>query len=284
MNNLALRTIFGLSGAILMVFGLVWNKWSFLSFIAIIFILSLKEFYDILEKHGFFPNKWLGLVMGTLVFSMNYYIAPFQQYFLLSLVISGGIIFIAELFRAKPSPTKNVAFTLLGIVYLAIPYRILLDFSFQENFTSIVDLKNFEGAKVLCIFLLVWGNDTGAYFAGKYLGKRKLFERISPKKTWEGFIGGLIWAILVGQFLCPAVVDGPTSTDWLVLSIIAPVFGTLGDLVESMMKRDLKIKDSGTIIPGHGGFLDRFDGLIFTIPFIYLYVELKDFSHFYASL
>ena len=264
----------------MIVFGLVWNQWSFFSLITIIFVGSLIEFYNILQKRGFFPNKWLGVFIGLLVFFSNELIFPEHHLRWIFLIAGIPCVFIAELYRNKTAPTKNIAFTILGILYIAIPYSLLVDMSLMKNFTTQTTSSGFEGAKILCLFLLVWGNDTGAYFSGKYLGKRKLFERISPNKTWEGFFGGVITAILVGQFLCPYVTDGPCAPDWLILSLLIPVFATLGDLAESLIKRDLKIKDSGTIIPGHGGFLDRFDGLVFTIPVIYLYIQVNEILHF----
>lgn len=120
---------------------------------------------------------------------------------------------------------------------------------------------------------MLWTNDTGAYLAGRFFGKHKLFERISPKKTWEGSIGGGILTIGVA-FILSVYFTNLDQTNWIVLAILVAVFGGLGDLVESMLKRSLNIKDSGNLLPGHGGILDRFDGLLLSIPFIYSYLYL----------
>ena len=122
------------------------------------------------------------------------------------------------------------------------------------------------------VFLLLWASDTGAYFAGKVLGSRKLFERISPKKTWEGFVGGGVLAFLMALTLSHFM-GGILLWQWLVLAGILVVMGSYGDLVESLFKRSLQIKDSGSGLPGHGGFLDRFDGLLVSAPFIAIFVE-----------
>ncbi|MNY33104.1 Phosphatidate cytidylyltransferase [compost metagenome] len=121
--------------------------------------------------------------------------------------------------------------------------------------------------------ILLWTSDTGAYLAGRSLGKHKLFERISPKKTWEGFIGGIVLAVLVSLCLAHYFETIP-QWQWIIVAMIIAVFGTLGDLVESMLKRSLNVKDSGHILPGHGGLLDRFDGLLIAGPLVYLFLFL----------
>jgi phosphatidate cytidylyltransferase len=123
-----------------------------------------------------------------------------------------------------------------------------------------------------CLFIL-WASDTGAYFAGTFFGKRKLFERISPKKSWEGFFGGALLALVFAYGLS-RYLDYLSVTQWFVIAVIIIVGGTFGDLIESLLKRSIEIKDSGTVLPGHGGFLDRFDGLLISTPFIVAYLEI----------
>jgi phosphatidate cytidylyltransferase len=130
---------------------------------------------------------------------------------------------------------------------------------------------------VIGVFVILWSNDSGAYLAGRLFGKRKLFERISPKKTWEGFFGGAIIA-LVASFFYWKFTESLSMDQWLCIAVIIATTGTLGDLVESLFKRSIAIKDSGSLIPGHGGFLDRFDGLLLSMPFILTFIK------FYARL
>jgi phosphatidate cytidylyltransferase len=131
----------------------------------------------------------------------------------------------------------------------------------------------FSPGIIIGFFLLIWANDTGAYLAGVSFGRHKLFERISPKKSWEGFFGGVVSAVTAAWFLSGwlGVVD---RTHWIIIAVIVSVAGTYGDLVESMLKRSTGIKDSGSIMPGHGGFLDRFDSAIISFPLVYLFISL----------
>src|SRR5690606_24914284 len=178
--------------------------------------------------------------------------------------------FVIELYRKSKTPFVNISYTIFGVFYITLPFAMLYHIGFYNNhqFSS-----EFSYALIWGFFFILWSNDTGAYLSGKYLGKHKLFERISPKKTWEGSIGGAILSIVVA-YVCSMYFDEITSKDWIIVAIITVIFGSLGDLVESMLKRSLNIKDSGNILPGHGGILDRFDGLFLSIPFIYAYLTL----------
>jgi phosphatidate cytidylyltransferase len=176
-------------------------------------------------------------------------------------------LIIAELYRNKPAPMHNLAFALLGQCMVALPFSMLNLIATAENIHWI-----------LALFFLIWITDTGAYLTGMLLGKHKFFERISPKKTWEGFIGGALFAIagsLVFWYFFPNV----PVWQWIVFGILVVIFGTYGDLFESLLKRTVQIKDSGNILPGHGGILDRFDSLLFAIPVIYIYLTfLKELA------
>jgi phosphatidate cytidylyltransferase len=176
------------------------------------------------------------------------------------------MVYLVKLYKKNErKPFTNIAFTFLGIIYVAVPFALFNIAAFEDG------VYNYE---IIwgCLFIL-WACDTGAYFAGTFFGKRKLFERISPKKSWEGFFGGaalaLLFAFGIAQFF-----HSYSVTEWMIIGVIIVVGGTYGDLVESLLKRSIEIKDSGTILPGHGGFLDRFDGLLIAIPFIVVYVEL----------
>lgn len=183
---------------------------------------------------------------------------------LLSLLIS--ILFIVELFLAGKSPFSHIGHYLTGLFYIGIPVCFLFSIAAAPD-------ASYYPNRVLGLLLLVWTNDTGAYLFGRAFGKHKLFERISPKKTWEGTIGGGIFAVLVAWGLSFVIQDF-TLRQWLALSIVAAIGSNLGDLVESMLKRSVGVKDSGTLLPGHGGLLDRFDAFIFCLPFYWLVLQL----------
>ena len=142
--------------------------------------------------------------------------------------------------------------------------------TFSEGVT---ELLPYEGFQILLVFILIWANDSFAYLVGRKFGKTKLFERISPKKTWEGSIGGVFFGLLLG-YLNSQIFDGLDTPTWMAIAVIVVIFGSLGDLVESLFKRSLGIKDSGKILPGHGGVLDRFDGIFISAPMVYTFLKI----------
>jgi phosphatidate cytidylyltransferase len=152
----------------------------------------------------------------------------------------------------------------MATIYIGIPFAILLVIS-MENIT-------YMPGRVAGLLFLTWANDSGAYLAGNLFGKHPLMKRISPKKTWEGFMGGLFFALLFGFALSYMPFTGLKASDWWFLALIVSVFGPIGDLVESLLKREKQAKDSGSLLPGHGGFLDRFDAFIFHLPFCAIYL------------
>ena len=173
------------------------------------------------------------------------------------------LIFVYELFAASKRPIENVAMLFTGVIYIGAPFAVLDYIAYQSG--------RFDWQVVLGILLLTWLNDTGAYLAGSNFGRHKLFPRISPNKTWEGFIGGAIVVMACSQLLA-LWLDVLRAVDWLALGIIVAVFGSIGDLVESMLKRSINVKDTGSALPGHGGLLDRFDAFIFLLPFAAAYL------------
>jgi len=153
----------------------------------------------------------------------------------------------------------------MGIIYAIIPFTFFYALGFLGN--------SFNFHVPLAFLIMLWSNDTGAYLSGYFFGRTKLFERHSPKKTWEGFVGGVLIAALAGYILSNFYHE--LSWDkWVIMAVLIGCFGTLGDLVESMFKRSINIKDSGGILPGHGGLLDRFDGLLLSAPIVYAYLYL----------
>ncbi|MBR9923341.1 MAG: phosphatidate cytidylyltransferase [Bacteroidetes bacterium] len=171
--------------------------------------------------------------------------------------------FIYELFSKSPRPFANVAYIVLGMVYIGVPFALLDLIAYDGEY--------FYANIVMGLLLMTWANDTGAYLLGSRFGKHKLFPRVSPNKTIEGFVGGGIVTLLLAVGL-GFLFEELGRFDWLVLALIVVIFGTLGDLIESMLKRSRQVKDSGTLLPGHGGLLDRFDGFIFLLPFAAAYI------------
>jgi len=175
---------------------------------------------------------------------------------------------IVLLFDKERNLLESLGLTYLGVLYISIPISLLVLMANPSNPEFEIGFNRYM---ILGIFLIIWSNDTGAYFAGKTLGKTKLFERVSPNKTIEGSIGGIVLAIVIISIYYKFFVKAEYSLMWwYVFTIVISIAGILGDLIESQMKRNLGLKDSGNIIPGHGGVLDRFDALIFALPFAYI--------------
>ncbi|MBK6639733.1 MAG: phosphatidate cytidylyltransferase [Bacteroidetes bacterium] len=186
------------------------------------------------------------------------------------LIPAVALLFIMELYRNKSHPFENIAMTLTGLAYIIVPILLLVQMAYQFNPD---DAITYHKNVVLGFIFLVWSSDTGAYFIGSKFGKNRLFERISPKKSWEGFFGGLALALLVARILSIYFTE-LDFYQWMIVAAITVVAGTLGDLVESMLKRIIGVKDSGTLLPGHGGILDRFDAFFIAVPLIYFYFHL----------
>jgi phosphatidate cytidylyltransferase len=242
-------------------------------------MLGLWEFYSLFETKKIHPQKIFGLFIGALLFIIFAFagLKHIHQAFFL-IVPLWLTIFIYELLRKDEfsqsieNPFENIVTTILGHIYIIFPFNFILFFgSFSEKSGSFADIYNHE--LIFGFFFLVWANDTFAYLVGVAIGRTKLFERISPKKTWEGTIGGVFCTQGIA-YVISIYFTGFAPVHWHAVALIVSVFGTLGDLVESMFKRSLGVKDSGTILPGHGGILDRFDGVLLAAPFVMAYLLL----------
>lgn len=260
---------------VVMLVGLYGGPYSFFLLFAIITGICLWEFLNlVLTRNQKRDNvrRVLGVAFGLTPFVL----ASIVQMDLINRVNDRFIIvtsilffpfvftaFIYELYTKSTQPFTNVAFIVLGMFYIGAPFALLDFIAFDGD--------KFYGNTVLGLLVLTWSNDTGAYLVGSKFGKTPLLERISPNKTWEGFIGGIVVTFLVALVLS-LFIQELRYRDWLALAGIVAVFGSYGDLVESMLKRSVRIKDSGTILPGHGGLLDRFDAFIFLLPFAAAYL------------
>ncbi len=273
-NNLTQRIITGLLGSAGIIAAICFGPWTYFIVFFIITFFTLWEFYKLSGLDGMVPQKTFGTFLGVVIFSLSFFIEmemiSYRYYFLIFPLMA--FVYMIKLYkRFERKPFTNIAYTFLGLFYVAAPFALLNIAAFEKG------VYNYQ-IMFGCLFIL-WASDTGAYFAGTYLGKRKLFERISPKKSWEGFFGGalLAMAFAIGLPYFFESIDQPsylTLTNWIVVGLIIIIGGTFGDLIESLLKRSIEIKDSGDALPGHGGFLDRFDGLLISAPFIVAYIEI----------
>ena len=267
------RAITGLLFISTVIAGVYFNSVIALCLFTLIIILGIDEFYGLVKKSNLVaPLIFWGILTG-LVSSITIGLILFEMVSIKMIFIPISMlffIFIIELYRKKENPFINVAYSILGIIYVVVPFAMLFHLGFYKD-NAFNDQYSFQ--IILGFFLLLWTNDTGAYLAGRFLGKHKLFQRISPKKTWEGSFGGGLLTVGVA-FILSLYFTNLDLFNWIVLAIMVAIFGGLGDLVESMLKRSLNLKDSGNILPGHGGILDRFDGLLISVPFIYSYLYL----------
>ena len=267
-NNLTQRIITGVLGSAVIITGVCLTEWAYVIIFLIIGFFTLREFYKLIHADGIFPETFFGLFTGLIIFLLTLFVArgnlPAKFLFLLFPLMA--IVFVVKLYSASDKkPFTNIAFTFLGLVYVMLPVSLM-------NFTA-YNSEGYNFEIVLGTLLILWSTDTGAYFAGTFLGKTKLFPRISPKKTWEGFAGGAALALLFAYGLSRYFYT-LSVIDWFAVAVIIIVCGTLGDLVESLLKRSIAVKDSGNVLPGHGGFLDRFDGLLIALPFITAYLQI----------
>ncbi len=270
MKEIQKRSISGLLFAIVLLGSIMLGPWSFALLFGIFSIFILKEFYHLSKTGGSSPQRNVGIAVGGTIFLLTFLSA--KGFIAVNLTgIFLAILFIVpaiELFRAKKNALENIAVTLFGILYVSIPFTLFHFYVFPEY----PSCDYYDPKLLLILFVLIWAYDSGAYLFGITFGKHKLFERISPKKSWEGFFGGWFLAILFAFGLQKLFPD----LQLLLLILMAcavTVAGTIGDLVESMIKRNLGLKDSGKFMPGHGGLLDRFDSILFASPFVYLVIQ-----------
>ena len=229
--------------------------------------LGLHEFYKLTYKPQTIEiNIYVGVLAGLILFVCSflhaYGIASNLIFAFYAIFVLG--VFIAELFRKKENPINNWAYFFLGQAYVALPFSLL---------NYIIFIEGYQPWLLLALFITLWVNDTGAYVTGMTFGKHKMFERVSPKKTWEGFFGGAVFALISGYILSLIIPD-ISLWQWLVFSELVVIFGTLGDLCESLLKRTENVKDAGKLIPGHGGILDRFDSMLLAAPVVLIFLKI----------
>ena len=279
LKNLTVRT---LSGAVLaaVLFGAtLLSPWGYVALLAVITAVGVWEFYNLAQGCGYSAQRVMGTSLAVILFGFGAAIFASvavarsleAERVILAAILYGLVavpsVFVCELFRRQEHPIANVAVTLAGVLYVALPAALMLAVPLL--------LSNGAGWNpwcALCYILTIWANDSFAYLAGVAFGKHRMCERISPKKSWEGFVGGVVaavgFAVLWGWLL-----DGNMLV-WAGLGGVVAITGVAGDFVESLFKRSAGVKDSGAIMPGHGGVLDRFDALFISAPYAVLYLIL----------
>jgi len=263
------RAITAFFFTIVMLGSIFLGAYTFTGFYLILSIVALLEFYKLVKMGGIRPHRNIGVLVAVLLFMMTaaYHFLQFETKYLLLVVPLIFSVFISELYKKNKIPFANISYTFVGFIYVTIPFCFFYSLGF------LADVLTYDFHLPLAFLLMLWANDTGAYLFGVKFGKSRLFERHSPKKSWEGFFGGIFTSLIVA-FIISTFFSEINAWVWAGMAILIGCFGTLGDLVESMLKRSLDAKDSGSFLPGHGGFLDRFDGLLIAAPVVYVYLYL----------
>jgi phosphatidate cytidylyltransferase len=260
--------------------GIIFHPFGYGVMLLAIIIIGLHEFYNMLLPKSFPVRKILGYVIAIALFAL-FFLEGFglhvsgNYFWILILPVAG--VFITELYSLSDNPFANISGVLAGVIYIALPFSLTTELTLHEG--------NYDYRILLALFIFLWSNDVGAYCFGMLFGrkdKHKLFERISPKKSWEGFWGGIIVSLIAAFILLSVWGERYDfgKVHWFALAVIISLSGTFGDLTESMLKRSVGVKDSGKIMPGHGGILDRFDSALFAFPFALAYIYLLDINIF----
>jgi phosphatidate cytidylyltransferase len=276
---------------VVMLTGLLWNQWSFFVLFSIIHFGCWTEYQKLIglidpdyttitpfHKYGVKLAGWCIMLYFTSD-QFGLFGIPLHEIGWFLGLLCLFILPIIELLFAKEIKPKNIGYSAVGLLYISLSWGLMMDlrcsFIPPTKEGIFISMDNWGKLMPVALIVSIWINDTMAYIVGSLIGKTP-FSTISPKKTWEGTIGGAILCVVViallGYFTAPA--NGYHVIHWIVIAAIAAVVGTAGDLLESKLKRVANVKDSGHIMPGHGGFLDRFDSLLLAIPFVWLYIQL----------
>lgn len=274
MKNLAVRTLSGIVLAAAVLGAIVWSQWSLGILLVLLLLAGMHEFYSLAEQCGNRPQRLAGTVTGLVLFALNFafvadaieILGDARRMFACGLAFALLLPFAmlaGELYRKEENPAANLGTTLMGIFYVALPLSLIC-------YIPLIGSRTWNPWILVAFIFIIWANDVFAYLTGMTFGRHRLFERLSPKKSWEGFFGGLAGAVVTGG-VAALLLDASVPA-WMGLALLTAVTGVLGDLAESMFKRAAEVKDSGSLIPGHGGVLDRFDSMLFCAPFVFVYM------------
>lgn len=262
MNDIVVRSISGAVFVFTVITALYWGVYTTAGLFMLIYVIGLIEFYKLFKDH---PSLRLSKKMATFLGALFFFfllwplVYHLPNHFILLSLLVFPVMMVNELYRADKSPIVNIGIYFLGWLYLALPLFLVFFINFSKGWQFAIGL-----------FVIVWTNDTFAYLSGRFLGKHKLLERISPKKTWEGTAGGILFAMFAA-FLWASYFNLDVLF-WLLAGAIIAVGAVFGDLIQSMFKRSVNVKDTGTIMPGHGGVLDRFDAVLFVAPVFFVLI------------
>ena len=270
MKSFLIRITTGIFFVAALLGAMLYNYVSFGILFAIVSGLAVNEFCNIV--HGYKKTSFStllavlgGVYLFFILFAVSFLSIGKPMMLVLPYIFLVLYIFIRELYRKEGGAMDNFAYFTLSQVYAALPFALLnILASYGGTYSYVLPLS---------VFVFLWCNDSGAYCVGCLIGKHKMFERISPKKTWEGFAGGATVAVIAG-YVMSLYFDILNTWQWMAMAAVVVAVGTLGDLIESCMKREMKIKDSGNILPGHGGILDRFDSCILAVPAVVILLYL----------
>lgn len=274
-----IRTITAVVYATVMLFCILKGGPWFVGLFAVCTILTTLEYTGLANKYKGTDVSRLWATVAAFTFYaaiVGLSVMPSSAVLFLPFMFTLIVIMVRELYFKKPSPVNDWAHTLFPVIYIALPYAMTSMLAFNVQGPD----SGYSPVVTLTLFVFLWCNDVGAYCTGCTIGKHKLFERISPKKTWEGSIGGAVFTMLAAFLLHHFLPDWYSFMPvwvWIGMALVVVLFGTWGDLIESLMKREMGIKDSGKILPGHGGMLDRFDSALLAIPATVVYLSLVGF-------
>jgi phosphatidate cytidylyltransferase len=269
MGNLATRIIVSLFGIPLIIIVSILGKFPFLLFTLFIGLISFFEFSKMLARRKYFPNLMVGFISISFIIFNSYYNFISISILVLSIVV---VLFLLELFRRSESAIANLGTSLIGIFYIGFFSSALV--LIREYYNDSRFLYDQGGYLIIAVLATIWICDSTAYFVGSAIGKHKILPRISPHKSWEGAAAGFLFSIISMVIAQIVLLGFMTMQNAVAIGVIAGLFGQVGDFVESLLKRDANVKDSSSLIPGHGGILDRFDSLLFSAPIIYIYLEI----------
>jgi phosphatidate cytidylyltransferase len=295
LKNILTRSITGILFVTIFLSSILFSEYTFVALFLFIIVTAMFEFYRTALIERVRTQTYYGVFVGVVVFVLNYLYAKqlIEASIFLIIIPLFMFIFIFEIYSNNKRPFSNIAYTILGIIYISVPFSLfnymifeiqkvvpeVINTEYEQIVANIQSLEvknitlNYTPKVVLVFFIFQWAYDTFAYLFGISLGRTRLYESISPKKSWEGAIGGAISTIGIA-YLISQYFDVMPTIHLMVVAAIIVVFGTYGDLVESLYKRSLCIKDSGKMLPGHGGILDRFDSTLMAAPFVFVYLQL----------